>query len=559
MAINLPIISEWNPKGIDKAIADFKKLETNGEKAAFAIKKAAVPAGLAIAALGTVAFDAVKAFAEDDAAAQKLGTTLKNVTYATDDQIASVEQFITKTSMAAAVADDELRPALDKLVRGTGDVAQAQDLLSLALDISAGTGKDLGAVSDALSKAYNGNFTALKKLDPALAALIEEGADADDVFGRLAGTFENQASTAANTTQGKMKNLAIQMGELKESIGQAVVPLANKLLPKLLEFAAWAQKNKKLIVTIGAVIGGIAVAVVAVNTAMKVWTAVTKAFTAVQAAFNAVMALNPIFLIAIAIAGIIAILIVLQQKFNIFGKTIEAIGKAFGAVWDAIKFVFDWVKKNWPLLLAVITGPFGLAVLAVVTFKDQITGILGNLIGWIGTAFKTVTDLILFPYIKAFEGIVYFKDLVISIFKKLTELGGSIFDNVGGAFKDVINKVIQSLESGLNFAIDGLNLALDGIDKAAGPLVNFGNIDRVDIPELAEGGIVTGPTLAMIGEGREPEAIIPLSKLSSMGFGGGGGPTINITVTSADPNAVVAALQRYVRMSGPVPVTTRPL
>ena len=34
---------------------------------------------------------------------------------------------------------------------------------------------------------------------------------------------------------------------------------------------------------------------------------------------------------------------------------------------------------------------------------------------------------------------------------------------------------------------------------------------------------------------------------------------INITVTSADPNAVVAALQRYVRMSGPVPVTTRPL
>ena len=106
MAINLPIISEWNPKGIDKAIADFKKLETNGQKASFAIKKAAVPAGLAIAALGAVAFDAVKAFAEDEAAAEKLGLTLQNVTYATDAQIASVEQFITKTSMAAAVADD---------------------------------------------------------------------------------------------------------------------------------------------------------------------------------------------------------------------------------------------------------------------------------------------------------------------------------------------------------------------------------------------------------------------------------------------------------------------
>ena len=43
MAIALPIISEWNPKGINKAIADFKKLGTTGEKAAFAIKKAALP------------------------------------------------------------------------------------------------------------------------------------------------------------------------------------------------------------------------------------------------------------------------------------------------------------------------------------------------------------------------------------------------------------------------------------------------------------------------------------------------------------------------------------
>ena len=103
MAINLPIISEWNPAGVNKAINDFKKLETTGQRASFAIKKAAVPAGLALAALGAVAFAAVKAFAEDDAAAQKLGVTLKNVTGATDAQIKSVEKFITKTSIAAVI------------------------------------------------------------------------------------------------------------------------------------------------------------------------------------------------------------------------------------------------------------------------------------------------------------------------------------------------------------------------------------------------------------------------------------------------------------------------
>lgn len=46
-----------------------------------------------------------------------------------------------------------------------------------------------------------------------------------------------------------------------------------------------------------------------------------------------------------------------------------------------------------------------------------------------------------------------------------------------------------------------------------------------DIPALAEGGVVTGPTLALIGEGRESEAVIPLSKLNTMMEGGGSGRT----------------------------------
>jgi hypothetical protein len=484
MAINLPIISEWNPKGIDKAIADFKKLETNGEKAAFAIKKAAVPAGLAIAALGAVAFDAVKAFAEDEAAAEKLGLTLQNVTYATDAQIASVEQFITKTSMAAAVADDELRPALDKLVRGTGDVAQAQDLLTLALDVSAGTGKDLGAVSDALSKAYNGNFTALKKLDPALASLIEEGADADEVFGRLGATFKNQASTAANTTSGQMKNLSIQMGEFKESIGAAVAPLANKLLPSLLKLADFVKNNTTLVVVLGGVVGGLAIAIVAVNAATTAWAATTKAFAAIQAAFNAILLANPIFLIAAAIVAAIAVLVALQMKFDIFGKAIDGLKAGFMAWWGVVQFVFGAVK----------TG-----------------------------------------------------------FAELANLGKAIFDGIGGAFKGVINAVISAMEKGLNFAIKGLNTILDGIDKAAGPWVNFGSIPEVKLPRLAEGGITTGPTIAMIGE-KGPEAIIPLDRLGGMGIGGGANITVN--VTSANPDDVVAALQRWVRNNGSLALAT---
>ena len=512
MAISIPIVTELDSKGIDRAVREFQKLETTGQKAGFAIKTAAAPAALALGVLADFAGDAVKAFMEDDIAAQILATSLRNTTGATDAQIASVEKFITQTSIAAAVSDDELRPALEKLVRGTGDVTKAQDLLSLALDISAGTGKDLSAVSDALSKAFNGQLGPLKKLDPALAKLIEDGATTDEVFAALAGTFKGAASTSANTASGKMKSFSIQMGEFKESVGAAVMPLIQKLLPAFTKMGNWISNNVGLVVTLGSVIGGIAAAIFIANGALAAWATVS----AVTAAINAVTAASFTALWvatgAVVIIAIIAALVALQVKFDIFGKAIDGIKVGFNAVWGAIKFVFDWAKNNWPLLLAIITGPFGLAIVAIVKFKDSIIGVL--------------------------QGV---KDFAVTI-----------FDGIIGAYRSVMNGILGLMESGINKAISGLNAALDAVDKGAGPLVNFGDIPNVSIPRLAEGGIVTGPTLAMIGEGNGPEAVIPLSKLGSMGFGGGGGITVN--VTSADPNEVVRALQAYNRNVGKLPV-----
>ena len=486
MAISIPVISDFDSKGTDRAIREFEKLETAGQKAQFAIGKAAAPAAAALGVLADFGGDAVKAFMEDDKAAQLLAKSLKNTTGATDAQIASVEDFITKTSIAAAVSDDELRPAMDKLVRGTGDVTEAQNLLNLALDISAGTGKDLGAVSDALSKAFNGQLGPLKKLDPALAGLIENGATTDEVFAALGDTFKGAASTSANTASGKMKSFGIQMGEFKESVGAAVMPIVEKLLPAFTKIGTWISNNVPLVVTLGAVIGTLAAAVFIINGALAAWAAVG----AVTAAINAVMATSFSALWvatgAVVIIAIIAALVALQMKFDIFGKAIDGIKAGFLIWWGVVKFVFNAVK----------TG-----------------------------------------------------------FGELANLGKAIFDGIGGAFKGVINAVIATLEGGLNFAIKGLNTILDGIDKAAGPWVNFGEIPSVKLPRLAEGGIVTSPTLAMIGEGNGPEAVIPLSKLGSMGFGGGASITVN--VNGGDPNSVVRALQQYVRLNGAVPITTR--
>ena len=138
-------------------------------------------------------------------------------------------------------------------------------------------------------------------------------------------------------------------------------------------------------------------------------------------------------------------------------------------------------------------------------------------------------------------------------FETLKDLGASIFSGMGAAFKGVINAVITNLERGLNAAIKGLNIILDGIDKAAGPWVNFGSIPDVNLPRLAEGGIVTGPTLAMIGEAG-PEAVIPLNRAGGMGMGGN---TITVNVNGGDPNQIVAALRRYISTNGTLPLAVR--
>lgn len=78
---------------------------------------------------------------------------------------------------------------------------------------------------------------------------------------------------------------------------------------------------------------------------------------------------------------------------------------------------------------------------------------------------------------------------------------------------------------------------------AAIPMSAFRNFT---VPGLATGGLVTGPTFAMVGEAG-PEMVIPLDRLGSMGS-----TVVNVTVTSADPQAVVEALRRYTRNNGPL-------
>jgi hypothetical protein len=338
MAIRIPIITDFQGDGLEKTFEQFKKLESNAERASFALQKAFLPATAAIAGLTTGLVFSAKAAAEDQAAQSRLETQLKNSAGATDVAVKMTEEFITAMSNATATADDELRPALGNLVRATGDISTAQDLLKLSLDVSAGTGKNLAEVSDAVSKAYVGNTKAIKNLSPELFNLIKDGASADDIFKSLSQTFGGAAATAADTAQGKFKNLSIQLGEAQEAIGTALLPVLELLVGWLTQLSVWAQNNTAVIIGIGTAIGAIATAIILANGAMAAWKAVAIITSginyALAASFTAVQIATGIG-IAVVIAGIAAFALY-KRSMNGLKADLEAASKPPKDVSDAL-------------------------------------------------------------------------------------------------------------------------------------------------------------------------------------------------------------------------------
>lgn len=123
----------------------------------------------------------------------------------------------------------------------------------------------------------------------------------------------------------------------------------------------------------------------------EAWAKVTKAVTAAQTLLNTALFANPIGLIVLAVAALIGGLILLYKHSDSFRKIVDSMWQGIQKAWDAILNFFkgipdmaenavNWVKKNWDILLAILTGPVGIAILIWRRFGDQIKEFVGNAI-----------------------------------------------------------------------------------------------------------------------------------------------------------------------------------
>ena len=174
--------------------------------------------------------------------------------------------------------------------------------------------------------------------------------------------------------------------------------------------------------------------------------------------------------------------------------------------WDTIKAkaveLWSSFSSNFPNIASVVKANFAI----VADVAKNVWGVFSNLIGFVKNVFTG-------QWSAAWENV---KGIFSNAFQALV-----------GIAKAPINNVIN-LVNGAIGAINGISVDIpEWVPKFGGQ--TFG-VNLPKIPQLATGGIATRSTLANIGEGGEPEAVIPLSKLSNMlgaGVGMGGGITVN--------------------------------
>jgi len=329
MARGISVVISGNAAPLRKAIGQANKsLGDMGKGTTLAM-------GAAAAATTAFAVAAVKAAADDQKQQALLARQLKASAGASDAQVASVERYIDATQRSVAVTDTDLRSAFQSLTVATGDVAKAQDLVNVAIETGAGTNKSAAVVADALAKGYAGNMRALATLSPEVKKAIKDGASFNDVLAILNKNFSGAAAVSAQTYAGQMFILRNSIDEAKESIGTALLPVLNSLIPSFVSLANFAGKNAALLGGLAVALGTVAVGILAVRGATIAFKAAGVIATAINYAlatsFTAVQVSTGIG-IATAILGAAAFI---KIKSSMDGAAKSATNYA-GALTNAI-------------------------------------------------------------------------------------------------------------------------------------------------------------------------------------------------------------------------------
>ena len=203
---------------------------------------------------------------------------------------------------------------------------------------------------------------------------------------------------------------------------------------------------------------------------------------------------GPVGWVALAVAAGVAI-----YKFR------DQIGKAFNAIGGVIKKAASLYKRVW------IDPVISLGKKVFETLK----GVFGKVYDVLSKPFQKAWDFVSNRFFKPISNVV--RQTIEFISQGWSRLGQILvapFTSAVGVIRSVLNNVIGGVENVINGMINGINRLVSGANRISsavgGPQIP--TIPNVNFGRFADGGVIDGPTLGLIGEGGEREYIVPESK-----------------------------------------------
>lgn len=488
-----------------------EELDTNRGKWDSWKTGAAVAGAVVGAALFKFGKDSVAAYTESEQASVRFSDAFERFPALADVSQASLEAYNAELAKKTRFDDDATASGQATLAQFGLTGSQIRDLTPLLQDYAAKTGKDLPTAAQDLGKAMLGQGKALKAIGLDFTDAGSLGGNFEQVMAGLRTQVGGFAESEGTSAAGKSEILKNRFGELQEAAGAKLTPALITLADVGLRVVGWIEENQTTAIALVGVLGGFAAIVWGVNAATSAWAAIqavstgaTAVATGAQWLWNAALTANPIGLVVVAIAALVAGIIWFATQTETGRRVTQAamggVRDAFGWVWDKASALFGWVRGNWPLLLGILTGPIGLAVLAITRNWDAIKGGVGDLLGW-------------------FAGVP----------GRMAGALSGMWDPLWAGFRAVANRIIRGWNN-LELSIGGGSVF--GVDV---PRVTLAT---PNLPMLATGGTAITPGLAIVGE-QGPEvlsmpvgaSVIPLPRGTTAG-----GPALHIENWHAAPD-----------------------
>lgn len=319
-----------------------------------------------------------------------------------------------------------------------------------------------------------------------------------------AGTTANQIKLAQNN----LENLSITFGE---SFVPAIMAVMKAIAP-LIQGFTWMVQN---IPGLGPVLGILAGAFVAL---VAVAPGLASIVFVLQSIGGAAALLAPIAGFFASIAGAAGAIV----------PVLSGIGATIAGFAGAVV----------PVLTGIVTflGPQGLIALGIIalgvlffTFQEQIIGVFNAIISFVQSTWTTITSLLNAPIQAAItfiqnnfltpirQGITNLVNAVKAIWQGLGKFLTSPFQTAATTIKGVVNSILNGIGNAVRSVVNAINSVIAGANRALATLKlpQIPLLPTPNIPKFADGGFVTGPTLAMVGEGGQPEYIVPQSKANA--------------------------------------------